>query len=491
MNVENCSFYIAPFSAMSQSFLNTLAIGNSKFLGFIDAAKCGDNICKIEDIKNKFYDYIYIISPNHALRIYDYYKKSGINSKKIIFINYKNELFYKSNYYSFYIENKYIQYRNNIFKFFMNNFKKKFENDKDILLLAIDFIDLNIKDLYLYLEKYTDLKPIIVTNNQKQLKKIQEKKFNVVSFLSLQFFYYSLTSKIKILDHSAIEKEILISFINSKIIQIWHGIPLKKIGHLTNYKSVNYDIVVSTSDFVTEYSFGKLFNTKKFLNSGYPRNDIFFKKIFEEKDLILTNREIFDFIRKSNKKIFVYMPTWRPDLSINNPINLDALNTFARENEILIIIKNHPFTRDGSFYDSVIDTKKYYYSRNYQYNIIFYPIIDDIYPILSISDCLITDYSSVYFDYLLVNKPIIFFIYDLEEYIKSHGEFMIDFDESTPGEKPRTFEEIKLAMISCLENDNYKLSRKLLKNKLFKNQYGNSSEVIYKEIESLFRKGNL
>lgn len=485
MNIKNCSFYIAPFSSMTQYFLNNLNMENSEFLGFIDANKQGDNIYKIEDVKNKSYDYIFIFTQNYALNIWNSYKKLGINQKKIRFINYKDGNFYKSNYYSFYIKNKCIEFRNNIFKFFMTNLKTVFENDKNILLLGIDFIDLNIKDLYIYLVKSTDLKPVIVTNNQQQLEKFQKENFKVISFLSFQFYYYSFISKVKILDHSPVEKETLLSFINSKVIQLWHGIPLKKIGHLTNYKSINYDIVVSTSDFVTEYSFGKLFNTKKFLNSGYPRNDIFFKNFFQEEDLILTNREIFDFIEKLNKKIFVYMPTWRSDLSTKNPINLNELNVFAKENNIFIIIKNHPFTRDGSFYDMVLDTKKYYYSRNYQYNILFYPTMDDIYPILSISDGLITDYSSVYFDYLLVDKPIIFFIYDLEIYIKTHGEFMLEFNEYTPGDKPTTFENLKISILNSIENDKYKQEREKLKKKLFESSTGKSNKILFDEISKL------
>lgn len=482
--VKNRNFYIAPFSAMSKTFLNQLTLENSNFLGFIDANKIGKDIYKIEDVKTKNYDTIYIISA-HAVEIYKYYIKIGIKRDKIRFVEYKNELFYSSNYILYYLKTKKVQFQNNIFKYFMTNLKKPFEDNKTVLLLGIDFIDLNIKDLYIYLAKNTDLNPIIATSNKEQIKQFRQSGFSVISSLSLIFYYYSLKSKVKILDNSPLKQEILISFINSKVVQIWHGIPLKKIGHLANYKSTKYDVVVSTSDFVTDYSFSKLFIADKFLNSGYPRNDIFLKNRFEKNDLVLTNKEIFSFIENLDKKIFVYMPTWRPVESIQNPINLDDLNSFAKENNILIVIKNHPFTREGSFHKIVIDANRYCYKTNYKENILFFPTTDDIYPILSISYSLITDYSSVYFDYLLLDKPIIFFIYDFEEYIKNHGEFMLDFDKYTVGEKPKTFEELKASILSSIREDNLKDSRKKLKEQLFENTTQESSKILYKEIVNL------
>lgn len=184
------------------------------------------------------------------------------------------------------------------------------------------------------------------------------------------------------------------------------------------------------------------------------------------------------------------MPTWRPETSVKNPIDLDKLNSFCKEHNILFIIKNHPFTREGSFYESVIDANKYYYSKDYSESILFYPTTDDIYPILSISDALITDYSSVYFDYLLLNKPIIFFVYDYEDYIKNHGDFMLDFDDFTPGVKPKSFEELKQSILDVSLNDKFESKREILKNELFENTNKKSCELLANEIKHLFEREN-
>ncbi|MFA7090449.1 MAG: CDP-glycerol glycerophosphotransferase family protein [Arcobacteraceae bacterium] len=491
--IKNCllekhsRILIAPYSSMSKTFKNYIENKSEiNFLGFIDSNKSADEIFKIETIPESF-DYIFIVSPNYGVAIYNQYIQQGINKNQIKIIDYQNG-FIVSSTFKLQLKTSIKNISLSIQNYLYTHFKTLFENPQEILFIAPDFIDINIKELYLYCDKQNDFRITIATNNKNHCKIFKQKGFNVILYPSIQFIYYALKSKIKILDHSPIEKEVLLSLKNSKSIQIWHGIALKKIGHLTNYKNVEYDVLVSTSSFVSEYSFAQLFKFKKIVNSGYPRNDLLVNKSFDSKSLVLVDDSLYTFLKALCEKIFVYMPTWRPDNTITNPIDLVALNHFAKEHNIFILIKTHPFTREDSFYDSTLDTSNYSYHQNYDKNILFYPTTDDIYPILSFSSGLITDYSSVYFDYLLLDKPIIFFVYDKEYYIKFHGDFMLDFDEYTPGDKPETFEELKLSLLHSLNHDSFKEKRERIKNQLFENQDGSSCKLLYDEIKNLVRE---
>ena len=81
----------------------------------------------------------------------------------------------------------------------------------------------------------------------------------------------------------------------------------------------------------------------------------------------------------------------------------------------------------------------------------------DPYPLLKLIDVLITDYSSIYFDFMLTNKPIIFFPYDLEEYLMKSREMYFDYEEFTPGNKVFIQEDLEKAL---LETDKHHNDRK-------------------------------
>ena len=92
----------------------------------------------------------------------------------------------------------------------------------------------------------------------------------------------------------------------------------------------------------------------------------------------------------------------------------------------------------------------------------------DPYVFLKMADVLITDYSSIYFDYLLLDRPIIFFAYDLEEYLSDSREMYFDYDEFTPGEKVNDYQELKSGIVKVIYySDQYKEARNLMRNYVF------------------------
>lgn len=276
----------------------------------------------------------------------------------------------------------------------------------------------------------------------------------------------------------------------AKSIQIWHGIPLKAIGFPEINSSVNmnpqkaenltfvysgYDAAVSTSPFFTENAFSKIFRAKEFIECGYPRNDVLMRRP-SKLDMINTDTELYAKLikfRKNGGKTVFFMPTFRDnggDPFEDGALDIMRLSKFCQQQNIMFICKLHP-----------------YLSVN---NVALPPNIEmvdpksDPYPLLGLCDTLLTDYSSIYFDFLLVDKPIIFYPYDFEDYISKNRELLFDFETMTPGLTVRDQDSLYTAFQHILieGKDEYSQQRKLLREKSFSHIDGNSAKRLGEHI---------
>jgi CDP-glycerol glycerophosphotransferase (TagB/SpsB family) len=139
--------------------------------------------------------------------------------------------------------------------------------------------------------------------------------------------------------------------------------------------------------------------------------------------------------------VFVYMPTFRDYGHWDNGLNLARLNTFLADNNALLLIRSHPI--DQSIKD--IDPA---FTRIIKST----PVPgswDDAYEELVGSDVLITDYSSLLFEYLLVDQPILLYHPDRKKYENSR-HFGVDFEQIKPSESITEFDELLKAMEQCL-----------------------------------------
>ena len=251
----------------------------------------------------------------------------------------------------------------------------------------------------------------------------------------------------------------------AKIFQLWHGIPLKSIGLIQaktehdnmpperqqwlNYGYSGYDAVLSTSSYVSENIFNQVFATKRFVNLGYPRNDVLLRPLskLDKLDMINVPQDVLARLqehRRSGGKVMVYMPTFRDyvhdgTVESGSELGIKALGEFGAKHNVLFLLKFHPYVRIGL--------------ANLPEHCIFCPPFADAYPLLRFTDALITDFSSVYFDYLLLNRPIHYFVHDKEEYEEKDRKFMLNFDDWTPGHKSRTQEECFAALEQLLVNN--------------------------------------
>lgn len=344
----------------------------------------------------------------------------------------------------------------------------------------------NSKYLYEYMCDNPQLKirPIWLTKNIEIFNMLQARNKEVYMAYSLKGIYYSVISGAAIMSVSWIDFPFT-AFIpkRKKLIQLWHGTPmrihdLKKMSFrirffktiLLAYLGREYDLVTTANIKNVEiHSLKMRFNIpkEKIKITGQPRTDVFFnKKKYEKINL-----------GKKEGKIVLYLPTWRKykhDLFDKKYFfNLNKINAFFKKNNTYLIIKVH----NNEFKKYKEKIKKHKSVSNIK--IIF---IDDIYPVMPTVDVLITDFSSVHFDFMILNKPMIYLIPDFNKYNKACG-FHYDYFSITPG--PKTFnwnETMKEIKKNISGIDEYRQVRKRICHEFNKYLDGKNSKRTYEEI---------
>jgi len=339
---------------------------------------------------------------------------------------------------------------------------------------------------------------IFLTEDINTYKLLKEHGLPVTIYPSLKSLIVLLRTKLVIVDNYMWIYKFKVFLLKHAIkIQLWHGAGLKYIELLNEkcdkvitkviYKCYErfpvYDVVLSTSRFYTE-KVSVSFRVKKIWEIGYPRNDIFFNKCIKNKNLILLGCDI-EVIKKIcsfknlGAKIILYTPTFRDtgrDIFESLQINFEELNKFLEKYNMLLVIKLHP-------QDKSTNTHCEGYNR-----IIWYSRDKDIYPVLPLVDALIVDYSSIYTDFLILDRPIIFYVPDIDMYTQQDRQIQFDFYWITPG--PKVYNQIELQ--SCLENiliqrkDNYKKQREEIRKIIFDHFDECVTEWLYKKILETF-----
>ncbi len=321
----------------------------------------------------------------------------------------------------------------------------------------------NSKYVYEYInENKPEIRPIWLTRNREAYYLIRAKGYEVFWTYSFKGFLFSMMAE-KVFVSVGI-KDVNRYTVNRKdIIMMWHGsTPIKKIvfdDTITRRKQFFIEkllyfffpflgttgmkgFAISGSEEATRI-FQSAFNAKKeqILLTGFPRNDTFFN--IDQIAPLLTDLEM---IKKSNMTTVIYMPTHRKEGKgeLSELTNLD----FNTLNQSLISLNTKLFVKLHYFHLKTHNFK----NLSHIYFITEDDISQDIYTVLNKFDILITDYSSVHFDYLLTQKPIIFASFDKEKYLQNDREFYFNYDEVTPGPQAKNWEEILVYIEKFIQN---------------------------------------
>lgn len=282
-----------------------------------------------------------------------------------------------------------------------------------------------------------------IPGNAKQVKR-----------LGLRYLYHLATAKY-IIVNSRMPKE-FVKADDQILIQTWHGTPLKKLANdiekftMPNQTAETYlqefdadvakwDYLISQNAYSTKMFKSAFKYEKEIIEIGYPRNDYLLNHDKLNVKLIKEQYGI-----KPEEKVLLYAPTYR-DNQVNEmenyiqTIKLDLEQIQKRASEWKIIIRVHYLIAEQ------IDINNE--------NVIVAKEQADINDLMIIADCLLTDYSSVMFDYANLKRPIIFYAYDLKEYEKKTRGFYQDYKMMICGKNIKNTNDL----IKILKNfNNYK-----------------------------------
>jgi len=267
---------------------------------------------------------------------------------------------------------------------------------------------------------------------------------------SIPYFYHLARSKYWI--NNSRMPNLLNKRKGNVYLQTWHGTPLKRLVfdmddvHSADPKykkkfynqSRRWDYLSSPNAYSSEIFKRAFLFDKEMLEYGYPRNDLLINKNTEKDVNTLKDKLGIP----QNKKVVLYAPTWRDDEFFSRgkykftlQLDLDELQRRLGD-EYVVLLRTHYFIAN------VLDISGY---EGFVYDFSSY---DDIAELYLVSDILITDYSSVFFDYANLGRPILFFTYDIEKYRDQLRGFYIDMEKELPGPLLYTSDEV----IDAIEN---------------------------------------
>lgn len=318
-------------------------------------------------------------------------------------------------------------------------------------------------------EHHPEICPIWISHKRKDIPKVRKLGLECYYWLSFKGLYHAFTAKVYVCTQNTIEINRFASK-GAVYLNLNHGVGVKKCYWLRPeyflseygltlreaensflFKVLTYpwyfrvpDICLVTSVLQAKTFFAPMFHIpiEHCLYGNYPRNKMLkmlpesieaFAKKYEPEDTM----DLIDKIKKFNKT-YIYMPTWRNDghdFIVSSKIDFNELNEVLKKRNELFIFKPHPYTK--------LDLS----SITGYSNIILFNHKIDVYYILSFTDCLITDYSSIYSDYSLMNKEIILYVFDLDDYLKKCTSLM-DYDKYYPGIRAYNFQQL----LSLIEN---------------------------------------
>ncbi|WP_370616446.1 CDP-glycerol glycerophosphotransferase family protein [Mumia qirimensis] len=269
----------------------------------------------------------------------------------------------------------------------------------------------------------------------------------------------------------------------TRYVQTWHGTPLKKMQHDLEHvhgrsdgylervtKMTGYwDDLVSPSPYATA-AFRTAFRySGRVIEAGYPRNDVLHHPDREARaDLVRRRLGI-----PAGRRVVLYAPTFRDDRTSGGGFapqaELDLARLHARFGDsVVVLLRMHSVVRGRPPVPEEL--------RHFAMDVSRYP---DTQELLLLADVLVTDYSSVMFDFATMDRPMVFFTYDLDHYRDDLRGFYLPFEEVAPGPLVRTSDEVADALSEALAgSDGYARAREDFRARFAPLDDGSASERV-------------
>ena len=373
-----------------------------------------------------------------------------------------------------------------------------FPRDKKIWLFGSTFgkrFADNPRYLYLYVSQHKSelgIRPVWISQNKNIVRFLNGNGYEAYYYHSIEGIWFALRGKVYVFDNYSKDINFWQSGGAVKV-NLWHGSGNKKTNYDNKFDKVRHPkdkwerfkyflrrlsdekphhYTLATGPMMAEI-FTSAFNTTldHIIQEGYPRNDMLFddnkiENLFLNKEKDTVN-VILSF-RGKGCKILVYMPTFRDSEKLFFKVmELEKFNKFLKKEKMIFFTKLHPKSK-----------LKEEFSKVSYSNIVNIDADVDPYTFLKMCDLLITDYSSIYSDWLMLNRPSVLFPIDFEEYSNDTRECYFEYDEYMPEIKAHTMEDLMKDIKRVMNEDTYERGRIELRNKIFANIDGHSSERI-------------
>lgn len=266
------------------------------------------------------------------------------------------------------------------------------------------------------------------------------------------------------------------------VVQLWHGAPLKTVGWDAELPSLPAPVriahaaladaidllVVPGEPFQRPLASGLRLPQNRMVTAGYPRHDGLLGRL-DDPDPPGDETRAVVATMADREFVFCYLPTFRHGDGEPLDANLDlaALDETLARVDAHLVVKAHP-------YDSIAVPEDLDHVTGV-------PADVDVQPLLRASDALITDYSSVAFDYLLLDRPVVFYAYDRDAYRADRG-FYFEYDAVTPGPVATDQTALHDAVVETRRADAFAAERRALRARLFGDTAGLQSARVFESI---------
>ncbi|MFC4552692.1 MULTISPECIES: CDP-glycerol glycerophosphotransferase family protein [Halorussus] len=326
----------------------------------------------------------------------------------------------------------------------------------------------NTKYLYLHVAaEHPEIRPVWLAKDPDVVAELQANGYEAYRRYSLRGLALNLRAGVAFLTQG--HRDLAMpACAGALTVLLWHGVPLKTISwdaefpdeppevraiHAAMAEEIDL-LAVPSAELVDVFESGLRISRDRMGITGYPRNDALFGSIPGEE--LGTDAGALARVRAlaSDHPVVCYLPTYRSDAadSPTDHLDLRALDEFLAERDAYLVVKTHP--KEEVSLPPNLD------------RIVQLPAATDVYPLLRYADALVTDYSSAYFDFLSLDRPVVFYPYDLERYRRRRG-FYFDYDEVTPGPVVREFDGLLAALDGVLtDGDPYGDDRRAFRERL-------------------------
>ena len=351
------------------------------------------------------------------------------------------------------------------------------------------FVD-NAKYLYLWVAANDPpIRPIWLSKDEAVVETLQQQGYEAYHAHSLWGRYYTLRAGVVFVTQGLRDLH-MGSTAGATLVQLWHGLPLKTIGwdaewpeqpwlvrRCHRYMAAEIDLVTAPSTAAIEpLSSGLGIDPDRFVVTGYPRTDAFVTDIEGATQTI--DDSLIDRIepQAADSQLVFYLPTYRTaGDSFVTQVEVERLGPLLAEHDAHLHIKAHPDEPVSAAADHP--------------RIHWLPASVDPYLVLPHADVLVTDYSSVFFDYFALDRPIVFFAYDRSSYTARRGLYF-EYDAVTPGEVVTDPEALPAALAAALAaaddgTDPYAAERRRLRTRFCPTPPGTASRAVYEAVSAL------